>query len=49
MEDSFEEENTKEICQNTVKKYIEENSIPLGDRLESKLLNLLRKAEEETV
>jgi hypothetical protein len=49
LDDSFEEENTKEICQNTVRKYIEENSISFGNRLEDKLLNLLRKAEEEEV
>lgn len=49
LNDNFEEENTVEICRNTVRKYIDENQITFGDKLEKKLLKLLHTAEQEEV
>lgn len=44
----IEEENTSDICKQSVQKYVKENQIDNGDELETKLLNLLNKAEMET-
>lgn len=49
INDEFEEENTIEICKNTVRKYVEENDISFGIKLENKLLNLFHKAEKEEI
>ena len=46
MED-FEEENTAEICRSSSRKYIDENSISNGAKIENKILSLLNKAERE--
>ncbi len=48
-DENFEEENTTELCRSTVRKFVEENEISNGIKIEDKLLNLLHKAESEEV
>ena len=47
--EDFEEENTAEICKSTLHKYVAENSITNGVKIEKKILKLLDKAEREVV
>jgi DNA repair exonuclease SbcCD nuclease subunit len=47
--EDFEEENTAEICKSTLHKYVAENSIINGVKIEKKILKLLDKAEREVV
>jgi len=45
----IEEENIYDLCKNAVKKYTVENNITYGDKIELKVMQLLKEAELENV
>jgi len=44
---TLNEENTYEICKSAVQRYVQENNMNNGDKLEDKLLSLLKETELE--
>lgn len=46
---TMNEENTYEICKSSVRKYVQENNLDSGDKIEEKLFNLLHFVEKEDV
>jgi hypothetical protein len=46
---NLEEEHIYDLCKNAVKKYTAENNITYGDKIELKIMQLLKEAELENV